>query len=99
MSADETTPSPEPHQAVDAHSNGFGTVLIPAHEIQNRVKDLGRQVATDIAQDVGRTPGPVVIVPVMTGAMVFTADLIRAMPIDMSIGIVGVTSYTGTSME
>lgn len=95
----DETPAPDNNDAVHAHKTTFGTILIPAGEIQTRVRELGKHVAGDIVRDVATTPGPVIIVPVMTGAMVFTADLIRAMPIDMSIGIVGVTSYPGASTE
>src|SRR5213076_3160451 len=38
------------------------------------------------------------IVPVLTGAMIFCADLIRHIPIAMKIGLLAVTSYPGRSV-
>jgi hypoxanthine phosphoribosyltransferase len=39
----------------------------------------------------------VVMVPILTGAMVFAADLIRQMPLRLSIRLVAVSSYPGQS--
>lgn len=41
----------------------------------------------------------VVMIPVLTGALVFTADLIRAIPLRMSIATVAVASYPGTATQ
>lgn len=41
----------------------------------------------------------VVMIPILTGALVFTADLIRAIPLRMSISTVAVTSYPGTATQ
>jgi hypoxanthine phosphoribosyltransferase len=85
----------------DARSPAFpdvGTILLSREQIAQRVQSLGRELARDLreASSDGR---PVVIVAVLTGAMVFTADLIREMPLMMSIGLVTVSSYPGTSVE
>ena len=39
------------------------------------------------------------IVPILTGAMIFTADLIRHVPIAMKIGLMTVSSYPGRSIR
>mgnify|MGYP000493820151 CR=1 FL=1 len=39
----------------------------------------------------------VVLVPILTGSLVFTADLIRHIPVKMSIRPVVITSYPGTA--
>ena len=41
----------------------------------------------------------VVLVSVLTGSIVFVADLIRQLPLKLSLGLVAVSSYPGTSME
>lgn len=40
-----------------------------------------------------------VLVPILTGSMVFVADLIRELPRRLRIGVVSVSSYPGASLE
>jgi hypoxanthine phosphoribosyltransferase len=78
-------------------------VLISREKIAARVAELGAQICTELEEDAARLaasgvrPGPLVLVPVLTGGLVFTADLIRAMPVAMSIRPVTLSSYPGTS--
>ncbi|MFO0082532.1 MAG: phosphoribosyltransferase [Phycisphaerales bacterium] len=78
-------------------------VLLERQAIAQRVEALGRQIAADLQaegdrlQARGQAPGPIVMVPVLTGALVFTADLIRAMGVKMSIRPVTLSSYPGKS--
>lgn len=64
---------------------------------------MGRAITDDLEAErvqlvaQGQTPGPVVMVPILTGAMLFTADLIRNIPISMSIRPVTLSSYPGTA--
>lgn len=80
----------------------LGRVLIDRQKIELRVGELGHQLAADLQRELeaeGNAAGPhedrIVLMPVLTGAMVFTADLIRKMDLMMSIGVVAVTSYAG----
>ncbi|MGZ8562293.1 MAG: hypoxanthine phosphoribosyltransferase, partial [Candidatus Limnocylindria bacterium] len=59
---------------------------------QARVAELGAQLAADYA---GRDP---VLVSVLKGSIIFLADLVRAMPIPLSIDLMEVSSY-GASTE
>jgi len=43
--------------------------------------------------------GEITIVPVLTGAMIFCADLIRHIPVAMRIGLLAVSSYPGRSLR
>lgn len=85
-------------------------VLIGRERIAQRVQEMGAQLAGELegearrvraaAQAAGNPSpdsavGPVVMIPVLTGALVFTADLIRAMPVAMSIKPVTLSSYPG----
>ncbi|MEM1166938.1 MAG: phosphoribosyltransferase family protein [Planctomycetota bacterium] len=79
-------------------------VLISRDELRARVAQLGRALSEELAEAVrseGADPEAhgdrVVLLPVMTGAMVFAADLIREMPIKLSIAAVTVSSYVGES--
>lgn len=62
-------------------------VLIPADVLQARIRELGAQIARDYE---GRTP---VLVCVLKGAMVFMADLIRAIDLHLNIDFIAVSSY------
>ncbi len=67
-------------------------VLISQDRIARRVRELAQQITTDHAQ-----AGEITIVPILTGAMIFCADLIRQIPIAMKIGLMTVSSYPGQS--
>ncbi len=55
------------------------------------------KVAGATGDEIGAASGPIVLIPVLTGALVFVADLIRAMPVAMSIKPVTLSSYPGKS--
>lgn len=75
-------------------------ILITESQIANRVRELGRQIAADLGRDVPEgEEGKIVFVPIMTGAMVFTSDLIRHLPLKISLGLVAVSSYPGKSVQ
>lgn len=79
-------------------------VLIPRDRIAERVRELGAHIARDLQVDLAREIASgaeqrVVLIPVLTGAMVFVADLIREIPLKLSIEVVGVSSYPGKSVE
>lgn len=77
-------------------------VLIDRTRIASRVKQLAQAIATDLSRDLAAErssgEGRVVLVPIMTGAMIFTADLVREMPIKLSLGLVAISSYPGQSV-
>ena len=64
-----------------------GRVLISREELAARVGELGRAIAREHA---GHVP---LLVGVLKGAVVFTADLIRAMPAPIAMDFMGVSSY------
>lgn len=79
-------------------------VLIDQQRIAARVRELGGRIAADLQRDFGFTPGgggdgTLVIMPVMTGSMIFVADLIRELPLKLSLELVAVSSYPGKSVE
>lgn len=77
-------------------------VLINEAQIEERVHALGNQIARDMRADIERTGGDgqdVVLVPILTGSIVFVADLIRHMPLMMRLGVVAVSSYPGQSLQ
>ena len=66
-----------------------GRVLISEEELRARVVELGAALARDYARD-----NPV-LVGVLKGALVFMADLVRAMPIALTIDFIALSSYAG----
>ncbi len=81
-------------------------ILIERDEIRRRVRELGARLSEELGHELqaeGHEPGDhpdrIVMIPVMTGAMVFCADLIREMPLQMSIRVVSVSSYPGEAMR
>lgn len=71
----------------------IGRALVDAHAIRERIASL----AEEIVRDQPPSDRPLVVVIVLTGALVFGADLIRALPHRMKIALVKVTSYPGTA--
>ena len=62
-------------------------ILLDSSAVANRVAELGAQLSADYE---GRTP---VLVSVLKGALVFLADLMRAMDLPTSIDFMEVSSY------
>lgn len=70
-------------------------VLISREQIADRLDEL----ADDVARLPRNADGELLIVCVLSGAIVFVADLIRRLPMKMRIGLVTVSSYTGKTTE
>ncbi len=77
--------------------------LIDRDAIAARVREMGSQIARDLERDLNAEDagadygGRVAIIAVMTGALIFTADLVREMPLKLSLELVTVSSYPGSS--
>lgn len=70
-------------------------VLLTAEQLARRVAELGREISSRLDgrdQDAG-----IVLVPVLTGSIVFVADLMRHLPLKLRIGVTTVSSYPGRS--
>ena len=72
-----------------APTNGAAEVreLLSAERIAERVRELGRRITVDYQ---GR---PLVLLCVLKGSFVFTADLARAIDLPLSVEFLGVASY------
>ena len=64
-----------------------GRVLISHDEITARIAELGDAISRDYA---GRAP---ILVGVLKGALIFVADLIRAIALPVSVDFMSVSSY------
>lgn len=76
--------------------NDIKHILLDRNRIAARVKELGRQIATDL-EKLADHPTDIVLVPILTGSIVFVADLIRHLPLKLRIGVISVSSYPGKS--
>ncbi len=64
-------------------------ILLPAERIRERVAELGQAIARDYQ---GR---PVTILGVLTGCLIFLADLVRQLDLPLRIHLVQASSYRG----
>ena len=80
------TPAPPTESVVTVQGERFRRYL-SADRIQERVAEMGRTIARDYADT---TP---ILVSVLNGAFMFTADLMRALDIDCEIDFIKLSSY------
>src|ERR1700742_2263043 len=66
---------------------GVGEVLIDEERLQERIRDLGREISADYA---GRE---LLLVGVLKGAVFFMADLMRTLTIPCEIDFMAISSY------
>jgi hypoxanthine phosphoribosyltransferase len=72
------------------------SVLIGRDAIADRVREMGEQISADLhALD----DTEIVLVPILTGSIIFVADLIRHLPQKIRISVVTIGSYPGTSVS
>ncbi len=80
----ETFEIPEPRAR---RENGVAHVLLPAEAVQRRVRELAQEVDSWYPEE---TP---LLIGVLTGAVTFMTDLMRAMQIPMIVDFMAVSSY------
>lgn len=66
-------------------------VLFTAEEIRARVKQLAGEITAAYAE----ADSSLTLLPVLAGSMIFTADLIRELPVKMKIALVQLSAYPG----
>lgn len=66
------------------------SVLYTSEQVQQRVRELGEQIALDYQ---GKEPH---LVTIVKGSIPFLADLMRAIDLPLSLDLIGVSSYAGT---
>jgi hypoxanthine phosphoribosyltransferase len=65
-------------------------ILIPAERIQERIGELALEINADF-----RDLRPITIVGVLTGSLMFLADLVRRLDLPVRIGLIQASSYRG----
>jgi hypoxanthine phosphoribosyltransferase len=71
------------------HEGPAMDILLPAERIQRRVEELAVQIAQDYRNK------PVTIVGVLTGSLMFVADLVRHLDLHLRIAFLQASSYHG----
>ena len=66
-------------------------VLLSAEQIQKRVGEMARQIGDDYGGQ------PITIVGVLTGSLIFLADLVRRLDLPLRIGLIQASSYRGSA--
>lgn len=71
--------------------NDIDHVLISSERIQTRVREMAEQIVAYY----DRQNPELTLVPVLSGSIIFLADLIRHLPIKMKLALVHVSTYPG----
>jgi len=69
-------------------------VLIDRERISRRIGEVADLIAADLGDP---SPAEITLVPILTGSIIFVADLIRKLPLRMQIRMVSISSYPGTA--
>lgn len=70
-------------------------LYLDAATVRRRVEELGRQITLDYAD----APSPPILIGVLNGAFVFTADLLRAIEVDCEVDFFKLSSYGASKVS
>jgi len=79
-------PAGEP-QAVERRARGVARILISEQELQDEVRAMAQELDAEYADD------QPLMIGVLTGAVAFMADLMKAMTIPLQIDFMAISSY------
>ncbi|MEZ0375490.1 MAG: hypoxanthine phosphoribosyltransferase [Candidatus Sericytochromatia bacterium] len=65
------------------------SILISEEQLQQRIQELGQQIGRDYK---GKLP---MVVGLLKGSSLFLADLVKAIPIHLTLDFMGISSYGG----
>jgi hypoxanthine phosphoribosyltransferase len=87
------SPSPAPHDARRPFDDRIGRVFLDEEAIARRVHELGK----DIARDYGGQQ--LLLISILRGAVIFMADLARAIDLPLEMDFLSISSYTEEHSE
>jgi len=88
MSVESTVGQVTDSQSSDElRARGVASVLIPAEKIQSEIETMARELDAEYGEDVP------LLVGVLTGAVSFMADLMKAMTIPLIVDFMAISSY------
>lgn len=94
---DQWVRSPRAPATLTAMQDDIDRILISQQDIARRVHEMAEQICHDLQKE--GDPSGLTLVPLLTGAMIFCADLMRQMPLAMRIGMMTVSSYPGKATQ
>src|SRR6185295_11445770 len=71
-------------------------ILLDRQTIQARVHEMAREIAGAFGNG---ADGELLLMPLLTGSIIFVADLVRHLPIRMRIDVLAVSSYRATTHQ
>jgi hypoxanthine phosphoribosyltransferase len=71
----------------DLNDAYVGRIVVDEHDLQERIRDLGKEIAADYAAN------PPLLVGILKGAFMFMADLSRAIDLPVEFDFMAVSSY------
>ncbi len=76
-----------------AMESELSRILFTPEQIRSRIRDLAREIETAYPDlDAGLT-----LLPILSGSIIFLADLIRELPLKMKIAMVQLSAYPGAT--
>ena len=72
---------------MSANSEVMGKILFTEEDIRNRAKEIGAEIGRDYAGE------EVILLGTLKGAILWMADLMREIPLDVKIDFVSASSY------
>jgi hypoxanthine phosphoribosyltransferase len=83
----------------------FAKTLVDRYAIARRVEEVALQIARELDLNIKHDADPdhewnrrqITLVPILTGSVVFLADLVRHLPVPMRMSMVWVSSYPGAA--
>jgi hypoxanthine phosphoribosyltransferase len=69
--------------------------LLDRHAIAQRIEQVAAEISADL--EASDHHGEITLVPILTGSIIFVADMIRCLPQMMQIHLMSVSSYPGTA--
>jgi hypoxanthine phosphoribosyltransferase len=75
----------------------IGRILLSQDQIRSRIREMAAEIAAVYESANGQMQAGLTIVPILSGSIIFLADLMRELPLKMKIAMVQVSSYPGTA--
>jgi hypoxanthine phosphoribosyltransferase len=98
MGAGAMTKLTEPAAGTLRHvEHDIDRILIDRRRIAQRIAELGAEIRHDL--DDLDDDSEIMLVPILTGSIIFVADLIRHLPHKIRIGVVTASSYPGATTQ
>ncbi len=72
-------------------------VLITRQAIAQRIAELARDITRDLQKVESDRAPQITLIPILTGSLIFVADLIRELPLRLQVKLMSISSYPGAA--